>query len=205
MRTASSSRGVSGDERADHADEDIAVGDGVPEDLRLRLARTRWPDELVDAKAYGVLRSTASAISARDWAQLYDWRATEARFNAWPEFETTIDCHKIHFFWIRCPNPTPIPMLLTHGWPGSVAESWRSSTARPASAHAGRATLRSTWSCLRCRLRWSGPTAASGWTCGVSPRVARLMRRLGYRRYAAQGGDFGSMVSARLARWRRKR
>lgn len=180
----------------------IAVGDDVLQDLRTRLARTRWPDELADAQ--GMWGPSVHRVRelCDHWARGYDWRRTEERFNAWPQFETTIDGQKIHFFWIRSSEPNAVPMLLTHGWPGSVAEFLEviDPLVEP-SAHgaAGHVAFDLVVPSLP-GYGWSGPTGASGWDLWrVAAAWRELMRRLGYKRYAAQGGDFGSMVSSRLA------
>ena len=100
----------------------IAIPDELLDDLRLRLGHTRWPDELPDVGwDYGTDMSTLQAL-CRTWRDTYDWRPTEARLNAWPQYRTTIGGTPIHVIVARSPEPDAMPLLLTHGWPGSVTE-----------------------------------------------------------------------------------
>lgn len=180
----------------------IHVPDDVLQDLRARLRATRWPDELPDAPGvWGPPLARMRALCAH-WADGYDWRATEARFNRWPQYETTIDGQKIHFFWVRSGKPDAIPMLLTHGWPGTVAEFLDviDPLVFPDEHGAPGAIAFDLVVPSLPGYGFSGPTTQSGWhLTRVAAAWKELMRRLGYERYAAQGGDFGSMVSARLA------
>lgn len=188
--------------------EPIHVSEQVLLDLRARLRATRWPDELPDARGvWGPSVERMQRLCTR-WADGYDWRATEARFNRWAQYRTTIDGQNIHFFWVRSEEPNPIPMLLTHGWPGTVAEFLDivDPLAAP-SAHgaAGKPAFDLVIPSLP-GYGWSGPTRQSGWNLArVAAAWRTLMERLGYERFAAQGGDFGSMVSARLALQARER
>lgn len=180
----------------------IRVPDEVLDDLHARLRATRWPDELPDAVGiWGPSVERMRKLCAH-WADGYDWRATEARFNRWPQFRTTIDGQDIHFFWVKSPEPDPIPMLLTHGWPGTVAEFLdvvEPLVAPSAHGAPGRPAFDLVIPSLP-GYGFSGPTRARGWNLTrVAAAWKTLMERLGYQRYAAQGGDFGSMVSARLA------
>ncbi|MEV0404833.1 epoxide hydrolase family protein [Actinoallomurus sp. NPDC050550] len=173
------------------------------DDLRDRLARTRWPDELPGVGwDYGVARSHLQEM-VEYWIDGYDWRAHEARLNAVPQFTTTIDGQNVHFLHARSPEPDAVPLIVTHGWPSTVADFLdiigpltdpRAHGADPADAfHVVAPSVPG--------FPFSGPTREKGWG---SNRVARawaeLMRRLGYDRYGAQGGDFGSIVSAELGR-----
>jgi pimeloyl-ACP methyl ester carboxylesterase len=173
------------------------------DDLRERLARTRWPDQLPGVGwSYGVPLDHVKEL-ARYWRDGYDWRRQEAELNGLPQFTTTIDGQNVHFLHVPSPEPGALPLILTHGWPGSVAEFL--DVIGPLTdprAHGGDAAdafhvvAPSTPG-----FAFSGPTAETGW--GV-PRIAaawaELMSRLGYQRYGAQGGDFGSLISPELGR-----
>jgi epoxide hydrolase len=173
------------------------------DDLHQRLARTRWPDELPGVGwARGVPLGYLKDLAAY-WADGYDWRKQEARLNEFPQFTTTIDGANVHFLHVRSPEPDALPLILTHGWPGSVVEFLnvispltdpRTHDGNPADAfHLVIPSLPG--------YGLSGPTRQTGWTTG---RVARawtqLMARLGYRRYGAQGGDWGAFASPELGR-----
>jgi epoxide hydrolase len=179
---------------------------GVPEadlrDLRDRLARTRWPDDLPDAGwDYGVPLGYLKDL-AEYWRTGYDWRAQEARLNSQPQFTTTIDGQKIHFLHVRSARPNALPLLLTHGWPGSVAEFLQViGPLSDPSGHGGEA--RDAFHLVIPSIPgfgFSGPTHEKGWNAGrVAAAWAKLMERLGYQRYGAQGGDMGALVSPELA------
>jgi epoxide hydrolase len=173
------------------------------DDLRDRLHRTRWPDELPDVGwtrgvPLGYLKELAGY-----WADGYDWRKQEARLNQYPQFTTTIDGANVHFLHVRSPEPDALPLLLTHGWPGSIVEFLQ--VIGPLSdptAHGGDPA--DAFDLVIPSIPghgFSGPTREPGWTTG---RVARawveLMARLGYGRYGAQGGDWGAFVSPELGR-----
>ncbi|MFI0445736.1 epoxide hydrolase family protein [Actinomadura sp. 6N118] len=173
------------------------------DDLRDRLARTRWPDELPGVGwSYGAPVSYVKEL-AWYWRTGYDWREHEAALNRFPQFTTEIDGQNIHFLHVRSPEPDALPLILTHGWPGSVAEFMkiigpltdpRAHGGDPADAfHVVAPSLPG--------FGFSGPTRETGWNLR---RVARaweeLMSRLGYERYGAQGGDTGSLVSPELGR-----
>jgi pimeloyl-ACP methyl ester carboxylesterase len=172
-------------------------------DLRERLERTRWPDELPGVGwAYGVPRDHLRGL-VDHWRDGYDWRAAETRLNAWPQYTTTIDGATVHFAHLRSPEPDATPLVMTHGWPGSIVEfdavagpltDPRSHDGDPADAfHLVLPTIPG--------FTLSGPTGDTGWE---HLRVARawgeLMRRLGYSRYGAQGGDWGGAISRELGR-----
>lgn len=175
----------------------IAVPDADLADLRRRLADVRWPDaETVDDWSQGTPLSYVQELCS-SWLEDYDWRASEERLNALPQWRTRIDGVTVHFVHVRSPHPGALPLLLTHGWPGTFAEfeDVIGPLTRPADpADAFDVVIPS--------LPGFGfserPTAAG---CGVE-RIAQLwaglMSRLGYSRYAAHGGDFGSFVSAHL-------
>ncbi|WP_329017748.1 epoxide hydrolase family protein [Streptomyces sp. NBC_01601] len=181
----------------------IAVPESELADLRDRLDRTRWPDELPGTGwDRGVPRDYLREL-AHYWRHEYDWRAAEARLNEWPQFMTTIDGANVHFAHIRSPEPDATPLIITHGWPGSFAEFER--IAGPLTdprAHGGdpadafHLVLPSIPG-----FGFSGPTRESGWEYRrVAAAFAELMDRLGYDRYGAQGGDWGAAISRELGR-----
>ena len=168
----------------------LAVPEAELEDLRARLRATRWPEPATDP-GQGVALGQLQQRCAR-WARDYDWRATERRLNAVPQFTTTIDGLRIHFCHVRSPRPDAFPLVLTHGWPGSVVELL---DVLPLLTEAG-------FDCVVPSLPgygWSGKPVDPGW--GVA-RIARawaaLMAQLGYVRFGAQGTDWGTSVSASL-------
>jgi epoxide hydrolase len=183
----------------------VEIPDSELADLRQRLDRTRWPDELPGVGwAYGVPRDYLREL-AHYWRHEYDWRAAEARLNEWPQFITTIDGADVHFAHLRSPEPDATPLIITHGWPGSIVEFER--IAGPLSdpraygadpADAFHLVLPSIPG-----FGFSGPTREPGWEYRrVTAAFAELMRRLGYPRYGAQGGDWGSAISRELGRIR---
>ncbi|MET7826045.1 epoxide hydrolase 1 [Streptomyces sp. NBC_01281] len=173
------------------------------DDLHQRLDRTRWPDELPGVGwAYGVPRDYLREL-VRYWRHDYDWRAAEARLNAWPQFTTEIDGARLHFAHIRSPEADATPLIITHGWPGSIVEFTdivgpltdpRAHGGDPADAfHLVLPSIPG--------FGLSGPTRDTGWEfTRVAAAFATLMERLGYRRYGAQGGDWGGAVSRELGR-----
>jgi pimeloyl-ACP methyl ester carboxylesterase len=181
----------------------INIPQSALDDLRDRLARTRWPDELPGVGwSYGVSLGYLQELAAY-WRTTYDWRAWEARLNQLPQFTTKIDSQNIHFLHVRSPEPDALPLILTHGWPGSVVEfldvidpltNPRAHGGNPADAfHLVIPSLPG--------FGFSGPTHTIGWTTNrIAKAWAELMRRLGYQRYGAQGGDFGALVSPALGR-----
>jgi pimeloyl-ACP methyl ester carboxylesterase len=161
------------------------------DDLADRLARTRWPDELPDAgRDYGIPLARVRQL-AEYWRTTYDWRAREAELNAYPQFVTEIDGQNVHFLHVRSTNPDALPLLLTHGWPGSVVEFLDVLTPLAEDFHLVVPSIPG--------YGFSGPTRQRGWDVHRVARAwAELMRRLGYRRYGAQGGDWGSAISRAL-------
>ena len=140
---------------------------------------------------------------AEYWRTSYDWRQQEARINEFPQFATSIDGANLHFLHVRSPEPDALPLIVTHGWPGSVVEFLE--VIGPLSDP--RCTRRRRGGCLSPRhpvdpwLRLSGPTGEPGWTQRrIARAFAELMDRLGYDRYGAQGGDVGAQVSPDLGR-----
>lgn len=171
------------------------------DDLRARLARTRWTDSIGAPWEYGVDANYLRELCAY-WMSDFDWRGYEGRFNAQPSFLTTYEGQRIHFYHVRSPEPNARALILTHGWPGSVAEFHECMTplANPA-AHGGDA--RDAFHVVAPALPgfgYSGPTHETGWG---GRRIARafhaLMQRLGYEEYFVQGGDKGSLISILLA------
>jgi pimeloyl-ACP methyl ester carboxylesterase len=135
------------------------------------------------------------------WRTSYDWRAQEDRLNRYPQFTTTIDGQNIHFLHVRSPEPDALPLLLTHGWPGSVAEFAKviGPLANPR-AHGGASS--DAFHLVIPAIPgfgFSGPTREKGWNTGrVAKAWAELMRQLGYERYGAQGGDLGALIAPEL-------
>lgn len=173
------------------------------DDLRRRIAQTRWPDrETVDDQSQGIQLEKLKPL-VEYWGTSYDWRKAEAKLNALPQFMTTIDGVDIHFIHVRSRHPNAMPLIMTHGWPGSVLELLK--TVGPLTdpaAHGGSAgdafdlVLPSMpgygFSGKPTDIGWGPDRIAQTWT--------KLMKRLGYARYVAQGGDWGSPVSSAMAR-----
>jgi epoxide hydrolase len=175
----------------------LAVPEHQLDDLRDRLARTRWPErETVDDWSQGIPLAYVQDL-CRYWADGYDWRRAEAALNAVGQFKTEIGGLGIHFLHARSPHEGALPLLLTHGWPGSVVEFLK--VIRPLVDPPDPADAFHVVSPSLPGYGFSDKPAAAGW--GV-PRIAdawaELMRRLGYGRYGAQGGDWGAIVTARL-------
>jgi pimeloyl-ACP methyl ester carboxylesterase len=182
--------------RVDMSDEAIA-------DLRRRIAANRWPSkELVEDLSQGVQLATIQEL-ARYWSDEYDWGACEARLNAIPQFKTKIDGEDIHFIHVRSQQPGALPLIITHGWPGSVIELLEviGPLTDPA-AHGGSAE--DAFDLVLPSLPgygFSAEPAEVGWDPGrIAQAWAALMRRLGYTRYVAQGGDQGAAVTDAMAR-----
>ena len=179
----------------------------VPEDaiadLRRRLAATRWPDqEIVTDQSQGIQLAKLQEL-IRHWGAGYDWRKAEAKLNALPQFVTTIDGVDIHFIHVRSRHPSALPLIMTHGWPGSVFELLK--TVGPLTdptAHGGRAE--DAFDLVMPSIPgfgFSGKPRDPGWNPDRIARAwAELMTRLGYTRYVAQGGDWGSPISSAMAR-----
>jgi hypothetical protein len=171
--------------RIDMSEEAIA-------DLRRRIDAMRWPGkELVADRSQGVQLATLQAL-ARYWATGYDWRRCEKRLNALPQFTTEIDGTSIHFIHVTSRHENALPLILTHGWPGSVVELLESvGPLTDPTAHGGRAE--DAFDLVLPSLAGYGFSAAPtevGWNPGrMAQAWAELMRRLGYTRFVAQGGD----------------
>jgi epoxide hydrolase len=181
----------------------IAVDEAMLRDLKDRLDRTRWPGELPDVGwDYGVPLGYLQQL-ARYWRWEYDWRVHEARLNSFSQFTTEIDGANVHFIHVRSPEPDALPLLITHGWPGSVVEFLNvfGPLTDPAS---GAADPRDAFHVVAPSIpgfAFSGPTNERGWDVKrIASAWATLMSRLGYDRYGAQGGDWGSRISWELGR-----
>jgi pimeloyl-ACP methyl ester carboxylesterase len=179
----------------------IDVPDADLKDLKDRLARTRWPDQLPGVGwSYGTPLEYVREM-AEYWRTSYDWRKEEARLNEFPQFTTTIDGANVHFLHIRSPEENPMPLILTHGWPGSVAEFLdligpltdpRSHGGDPGDAFD--LVIPSIPG-----YGFSGPTLDTGWDSGRTAGAwDELMKRLGYERYGAHGGDAGALITREL-------
>jgi pimeloyl-ACP methyl ester carboxylesterase len=172
-------------------------------DLRRRVAATRWPSrELVTDRAQGVQLATVQEL-ARYWTSEYDWRAFETKLNALPQFTTDIDGVEIHFVHVRSPHENALPLIMTHGWPGSVAELLGAvGPLTDPTAHGGQAE--DAFHLVLPSLPghgFSGEPTELGWESGRIARAwAELMDRLGYTRYVAQGGDVGADVTDAMGR-----
>jgi microsomal epoxide hydrolase len=180
----------------------IDVPQPVLDDLHERLGRTRFPAQIDGAGwDYGTERSYLEEL-CRYWRDAYDWRKAEAELNRFPQFTTTIDGQRIHFLHVRSPEPDALPVVITHGWPGSISEFTK--VIEPLSdprAHGG--DPGDAFHVVAPSMPgygFSGPTNERGWdTRRIASAFAELMARLGYERYGAQGGDWGAMVSTQLA------
>jgi pimeloyl-ACP methyl ester carboxylesterase len=181
----------------------VAFPDEALEDLRRRIAAVRLPSrELVDDRSQGVQLATIEEL-ARYWGNEYDWRRCEARLNALPQFTTEIDGEDIHFIHVKSPHEDALPLIMTHGWPGSVIELLE--TVGPLTdptAHGGAAA--DAFDVVLPSLPGYGFSAAPtelGWFAGrFAEAWGKLMPRLGYTRYVAQGGDVGAAVTDAMGR-----
>jgi epoxide hydrolase len=179
----------------------IDVPTEVLDDLRARLAQTRWPEaECVDDWSQGIPLAYTRELAAY-WADGYDWRAREAALNRFDQFITEIDGLDIHFIHQRSPHADALPLVITHGWPGSIAEFQKvieplvnPASGRPEDAfHVVCPSLPG--------YGFSGKPAETGWGVGkIAQAWETLMLRLGYERYGAQGGDWGAAVTTQIGR-----
>ncbi|WP_433728655.1 epoxide hydrolase family protein [Actinoplanes sp. CA-051413] len=181
----------------------VAIRHEQVAELRRRVAATRWPSrELVADRSQGVQLATAQAL-ARFWSTSYDWRRFEAKLNALPQFKTEIDGVDIHFVHVRSRHRNALPLVMTHGWPGSIVELLE--TVGPLTnptAHGGTAV--DAFHLVLPSIPgygFSGKPAELGWdTTRTAKAWAELMRRLGYTHYVAQGGDVGAAVTDKIGR-----
>jgi len=176
--------------------------DAALEDLRQRIAATNWPDrELVADPSQGVQLATMRKL-AQYWQTEHDWRRIEARLNSLPQFITTIDGVDIHFIHVKSDQPTALPMVVTHGWPGSIIEQLKiiDPLANPTASGGSAADAFDLVIPSLPGHGFSGKPTVTGWD---PQRIARawivLMKRLGYRRFVAQGGDWGNAVTEQMA------
>jgi pimeloyl-ACP methyl ester carboxylesterase len=181
----------------------IAVSDDVLDDLRQRLARTRWPErECVDDWSQGIPLEYTRELAAY-WADGYDWRSREALLNRFDQFTTDIDGLDIHFIHQRSPHDGAFPLIITHGWPGSIVEFHKviEPLTNP-TAHDGRPEDAFHVVCPSLPgYGFSGKPTSTGWGVGkVAEAWETLMARLGYDRYGAQGGDWGAAVTTAIGR-----
>jgi pimeloyl-ACP methyl ester carboxylesterase len=194
---------TAGDTTTDIRTFRIDIADEQIDDLRQRIEATRWPSkELVEDRSQGVQLATTKEL-ARYWTTEYDWRKCEARLNALPQFTTQIDGVDIHFIHVKSPHEDALPLIMTHGWPGSVIELLE--TVGPLTdptTHGGRAE--DAFHLVLPSIPgygFSGEPTEVGWDLGRTAQAwAELMGRLGYTRYVAQGGDLGAIVTDVMGR-----
>jgi pimeloyl-ACP methyl ester carboxylesterase len=179
----------------------IEIPGDVLLDLRERLERTRWPDgETVEDRSQGVPLAYMRELCDY-WAQIYDWRATEARLNTLPQFRIQIDGLGIHLIHVRSPHPDALPLVMTHGWPGSIVEFLKviNPLADP-TTHGGDAADAFHVVCPSLPgYGFSDKPVGPGWNVErIADAWIRMMARLGYERYGAQGSDWGTSISTRI-------
>jgi pimeloyl-ACP methyl ester carboxylesterase len=175
----------------------VDIPDEALDDLRRRIAATQWPEkETVPDESQGVQLATIQKL-ARHWGTEYDWRECEAKLNALPQFVTEIDGLDIHFIHVRSPHDDALPLIVNHGWPGSIVEQLKiidpltNPTAHGASPEDAFDVLIPSMP----GYGYSGKPTGTGWGPERMGRAwAELMKRLGYKRYVAQGGDWGAFV-----------
>jgi epoxide hydrolase len=179
----------------------LAVSDDILSELRARLDNTRWPEaELVDDWSQGAPLAWIQDM-CRYWAHGYDWRASEARLNRFAQYTTELDGLDIHFVHVRSPHADAMPLLITHGWPGSIVEFHKviEPLTNP-TAFGGRAADAFHVVCPSLPgFGFSAKPTSTGWGLSkIAGAWAQLMSRLGYARFGAQGGDWGSAVTSAL-------
>ena len=181
----------------------VDISDGALEDLRRRIAAPRWPSkELVSDRSQGVQLATIQELTSY-WATDYDWRRCESRLNTLPQFKTEIDGVELHFIHVNAPHEDALPLIMTHGRPGSVIELLE--TVGPLTdptAHGGHAE--DAFDLVLPSIpgyAFSSEPTELGWYAGrVAQAWEALMSRLGYARYVAQGGDYGAAVTDAMGR-----
>jgi pimeloyl-ACP methyl ester carboxylesterase len=181
----------------------VRVEDAVLDDLKTRLARTRWPDQMD-----GVGWDYGSELGAvrelcEYWRDKFDWRRVEAELNRYEHGTTQIDGQRLHFLHARSKHADAFPLVITHGWPGSILEFMKIlGPLTDPTAHGGKAGDAFHVVCPSIPgYGFSGPTNARGWDVQrVAEAEIELMKRLGYARYGAQGGDWGAMISTQIGR-----
>jgi pimeloyl-ACP methyl ester carboxylesterase len=181
----------------------VDVPDEALADLRRRVAATRWPDKetVTDASQGAPLAKMQELM--RYWGSSYEWRKVEARLNALPQFMTQLDGLNVHFIHVRSPHPNALPLIMTHGWPGSVIELLKTiGPLTDPTAHGGRAE--DAFDLVLPSMPgygFSGKPMSVGWDPNHIARAwAELMDRLGYARYVSQGGDWGAVVAEAMGR-----
>ncbi|MCZ6465553.1 MAG: alpha/beta fold hydrolase [Proteobacteria bacterium] len=179
----------------------VDVPEEVLADLRRRLANARYPEQIPGTGwEYGTELGKLKELVAY-WRDKFDWRAQEARLNAFPQFETEIDGQRIHFIHARSRHENAMPLLISHGWPGSVVEFLKViEPLRDPEAHGGRAEDAFHVICPSLPgYGFSGPTDERQWDLQrMADAFAALMARLGYTRYGAQGGDWGALITTQI-------
>jgi epoxide hydrolase len=179
----------------------VSIPDSEIGDLRRRLAGTRWPDpETVGDWSQGVRVGNARSL-VDYWQRRYDWRRLESELNRFPQFLTEIDGLDIHFIHVRSKNPNAMPLILTHGWPGSILEFLKliGPLTDPVSYGGDAADSFDVVVPSLPGFGFSGKPTQTGWTVSrIASAWAQLMERLGYTRWAAQGGDWGAVVTTAL-------
>ena len=181
----------------------IDVAQEAIDDLRRRITATRWPTrELVADRSQGVQLAAIQSL-ARYWTTEYDWRRCEARLNALPQFKTEIDGLDIHFIHVKSPHDNALPLIMTHGWPGSIIELLETiGPLTDPTAHGG--TAEDAFHLVLPSIPGYGfsdePTELGWGPIRIGQAWDELMRRLGYTRYVAQGGDVGSQVTDAMGR-----
>src|SRR5215468_5905150 len=182
---------------------EVRIPQAQLDDLRSRVNATRWPDkETVEDQSQGVQLGKLQEL-VRYWGTDYDWRTVEATLNELPNFMTEIDGLDIHFVHVRSPHPNALPLIITHGWPGSILELLKVvGPLTDPTSHGGRAA--DAFDVVVPSMPGYGFSQrphSTGWNPDHIGRAwAELMRRLGYERYVSQGGDWGSVVSCAMAR-----
>jgi pimeloyl-ACP methyl ester carboxylesterase len=179
----------------------VAIPDSEIEDLKLRLARTRWPNpETVPDWSQGV-RMENTKLLINYWEREYDWRRFESELNYFPQFLTEIDGLDIHFIHVKSKNPNPMPLILTHGWPGSIVEFLKLIGPLTDPVAFG-GDVEDSFDVVVPSLPgfgFSQKLTEMGWNVTrIATAWAELMKRLGYKNWAAQGGDWGSVVTSAL-------
>ncbi len=207
--TAAASGGMTAAQTAAAADEStirqfhVNIPQAALDDLRRRVQGTRWPDkETVPDRSQGAQLAQLQAL-LRYWGTTYDWRKVEAKLNRLPQFVTTIDGVDIHFIHVRSRHPNAMPVIITHGWPGSVIELLKViGPLTDPTAHGGSAA--DAFDVVIPSIPgygFSGKPTSLGWdTERIGRAWAVLMTRLGYARFVAQGGDWGAPITSAMAR-----
>ncbi len=182
---------------------EVHVPDAVLDDLRARLSRTRWPDQIEGAGwDYGSELSYVRELCAY-WRDKFEWRQVEAGLRRYEHGQTTVDGQRLHFLHARSKHADALPLVVTHGWPGSILEFAKIlGPLTDPTAHGGDARDAFHVVCPSIPgYGFSGPTKTRGWDVQrVAEAEIELMRRLGYARYGAQGGDWGALITTQIGR-----